>query len=131
MKLTKLKKLPFIQKLSFVPVLILVIGLIIFVAVLQNRQNTRTRAAEVQTTSLKCDINGDGKCDISDYQILIGCYSNLLPAISCTSENKLLSDMDGNGVVDEIDINTFLRTMYNLSDFNNQPTKSPQPPITL
>lgn len=55
------------------------------------------------------DVNSDNKIDILDYNTLIGCYSDLSPAVSCTTENKLLSDLNDDGAVNQFDYNLFLR----------------------
>jgi hypothetical protein len=55
------------------------------------------------------DVNSDNKIDILDYNTMIGCYSDLSPAISCTSGNKLLSDLNDDGAVNQVDYNLFLR----------------------
>ena len=55
------------------------------------------------------DVNGDNTINILDYNILIGCYSDLLPAVSCPDNNKVLSDLNDDGAVNQIDYNLFLR----------------------
>jgi len=57
------------------------------------------------------DINGDNKIDISDYNILTGCYSDTQPAQSCTSDQKTAADLDDDGKVDATDYNVFLRNL--------------------
>jgi dockerin type I repeat protein len=59
------------------------------------------------------DINGDNQINILDYNILMGCYSDLLPAISCTSANQLLADLNDDGGVNQFDYNLFLRELSN------------------
>lgn len=55
------------------------------------------------------DINNDNALNILDYNILVGCYSDLSPAASCTTSNKLLTDLNDNGEVNQFDYNLFLR----------------------
>lgn len=55
------------------------------------------------------DINNDNTINILDYNLLVGCYSDLLPAISCTDENKTKTDLNDNGAVNQFDYNLFLR----------------------
>lgn len=55
------------------------------------------------------DINGDNTIDIRDYNVLLGCYGDLLPAVDCTDENKLLADLTDDGPVNQFDYNLFLR----------------------
>jgi len=66
------------------------------------------------TTLIVGDINGDNQINIIDYSILIGCYSDLLPAQSCTSQNQRLADLDDDGKVDFIDYNLILRELINV-----------------
>lgn len=60
------------------------------------------------------DINGDNQINILDYNILMGCYSDLLPATNCTAANDVLSDLNDDGAVNEIDYNLFLRELTNI-----------------
>lgn len=55
------------------------------------------------------DVNNDNTINILDYNLLVGCYSDLAPAVSCTSANKLLTDINDNGEVNQFDYNLFLR----------------------
>jgi hypothetical protein len=55
------------------------------------------------------DINGDNTINILDYNTLVNCYSDLLPAISCTDEAKIATDLNDNGAVNQFDYNLFLR----------------------
>lgn len=59
------------------------------------------------------DIDGNNILNILDYNILMGCYSDLLPAASCTDANKLLADIDDDGRVNQYDYNLFLRELQN------------------
>lgn len=60
------------------------------------------------------DIDGNNSINILDYNILMGCFSDLLPAISCPPANKLLSDIDDDGNVNQFDYNLFLRELTNV-----------------
>lgn len=55
------------------------------------------------------DVNNDNILNILDYNILVNCYSDLLPAVSCTDSNKRLTDLNDDGHVNQIDYNLFLR----------------------
>jgi len=66
-----------------------------------------------QATMINGDINGDNAINILDYNILIGCYSDFKAAVSCTSANKLLADLDDDGNVNQVDLNLFLRELTN------------------
>lgn len=65
------------------------------------------------TVLVNGDINSDNTLNILDYNILMGCYSDFLPAPSCTPANKLLSDLDDDGDVNQFDYNLFLRELTN------------------
>lgn len=60
------------------------------------------------------DINGDNQINALDYNILMGCYSDLLPATDCNESNNILSDLNDDGNVNAIDYNLFLRELTNL-----------------
>jgi len=55
------------------------------------------------------DVNNDNVLNILDYNILLGCYSDLLPAVSCTDTNKSIADINDDGFVNQFDYNLFLR----------------------
>ncbi len=57
------------------------------------------------------DINNDNILSILDYNILIGCYSDFGPAISCNATLKVQSDVTDDGKVDQFDYNLFLRDL--------------------
>jgi len=61
------------------------------------------------------DINNDNKIDILDYNILMGCYADLTPAVSCTVQNTVLADLTDDGHVNAFDYNLFLRELSNLT----------------
>jgi len=55
------------------------------------------------------DITGDNTVDIRDYNLLIGCYGDLLPPVDCTDANKVIADLNDDGPVNQVDYNFFLR----------------------
>ena len=55
------------------------------------------------------DINGDNTLNILDYNVLVGCYSDLLPATDCDDTRKVKADINDNGDVNQFDYNLFLR----------------------
>ena len=55
------------------------------------------------------DVNNDNTLNILDYNLLVGCYSDLLPAVSCTNETKIQSDLNDDDAVNQFDYNLFLR----------------------
>lgn len=61
------------------------------------------------------DINNDNLANILDYNILIGCYSDLTAAASCTPDNKHLSDLNDDDSVNQYDYNLFIRELSNLN----------------
>ncbi len=72
-----------------------------------------------QAVLITGDVTGpmgvqDNTLNILDYNLIIGCYSDFLPAPSCTPENKLLSDLGDDGSVNQFDYNLFLRELNNI-----------------
>ncbi len=60
------------------------------------------------------DIDDNNKLDILDYNALIGCYTDLLPAPSCVGQAKqLATDINDDGLVNQTDYNLFLREIAN------------------
>jgi len=57
------------------------------------------------------DANNDEYLDIVDYSIVIGCFSELMPATSCNDTTKALGDFNDDGVVNQFDYNLFLREL--------------------
>ena len=60
-------------------------------------------------TLIAGDVNGDNVLNIIDYNLIVNCYSDLLPAISCDESKKLLTDLNDDGAVNQFDYNLFLR----------------------
>jgi hypothetical protein len=60
-------------------------------------------------TLIAGDVNSDNAINILDYNLLVGCYSDLLPPVSCTETTKVLSDLNDDGFVNQFDYNMFLR----------------------
>lgn len=84
-------------------------------------------------TLITGDISQDNVLSILDYNILLGCYSNLSDAKDCDTLRKRLSDLNDDGKVDGIDYNLFIRTMAvqrgsggaGYSTVNNNPPPTP------
>lgn len=57
------------------------------------------------------DANNDNQLNILDYNLLIGCYSDLEPAVSCTPDEQLETDFNDDGNVNQFDYNLFLREL--------------------
>ena len=57
------------------------------------------------------DINNDNAITINDYNILIGCYSDLLPAKNCDTAKKAAADLTSDNNVNADDYNLFLREL--------------------
>jgi Ricin-type beta-trefoil lectin domain-like len=66
------------------------------------------------TTLVTGDINGDNVINILDYNVIQGCFSDLLPAADCTSANNVLADLTDDGHVNQFDYNLFLRELTNV-----------------
>lgn len=63
-------------------------------------------------TLITGDINNDNSLSISDYNVLLDCYSDLLPARNCSDQNKKMSaDLSDDGSVNASDYNLFLREL--------------------
>lgn len=83
---------------------------------------TGTTSAMPQVSLVTGDINNDnkvsldGNLDIRDYNILLGCFSTYLPPKSCNPGQKLQSDLDDNGKVDQFDFNLFVREISHISN---------------
>ena len=55
------------------------------------------------------DVNNDNVLNIIDYNALIGCYSDLLPPVSCDDATAVLTDLNDDVAVNQFDYNLFLR----------------------
>jgi hypothetical protein len=55
------------------------------------------------------DLNGDGKLNIEDFNIMLNCVSDLGPAKQCTPDEKDAADVNDDGVVDLADLNLYFR----------------------
>lgn len=55
------------------------------------------------------DVNSDNTLNILDYNLIIDCYSDLAPAVSCNEEKKLTTDINDDNAVNQFDYNLFLR----------------------
>lgn len=80
------------------------------------------------------DINNDNTLNILDYNILIGCYEEVGPAVNCIPNNKVLSDLTDDGTVNGFDYNLFLREISTRRGEEDgpaiSPTKTPTPTAT-
>lgn len=61
------------------------------------------------TTLVTGDTDGNNILNILDYNTIADCYSDFLPAIACDSSKKLLADLTDDGMVNQSDLNLFLR----------------------
>jgi Mg-chelatase subunit ChlD len=60
------------------------------------------------------DVNEDNKLNILDYNTIMDCYTDTLPAPSCTDQSKKkITDINDDGTVNGIDYNLFLREIAN------------------
>ncbi len=66
------------------------------------------------TTLVNGDTNNDNQINIMDYNLIIGCYSDLLPAIDCDDYRKLQTDLNDDGDVNQFDYNLFIRELTNI-----------------
>ena len=57
------------------------------------------------------DIDGDNQLNISDYDQIMDCYSDLLPPKNCDATKKLRVDLSDDGKVNQYDYNLFLREL--------------------
>ena len=65
-------------------------------------------------TLIAGDVNGDNQINIIDYNLLSGCYSDLLPPVDCNAENAVLTDFNDDGNTNQFDYNLFLRELTNI-----------------
>lgn len=73
--------------------------------------STNTLPKAVLTTG---DINGDNVVNILDYNVLMGCYSDFLPPVSCNPTDEVLADITDDGFVNQFDYNLFLRELTSI-----------------
>ena len=57
------------------------------------------------------DANNDNQINILDYNLLIGCYSDLTAAPDCNATKQLETDFNDDGAVNQFDYNLFLREL--------------------
>ncbi len=57
------------------------------------------------------DSNGDGALSILDYNMILDCYSDLLPARNCNPTKKENADLSDDGKVNQDDYSLFLREL--------------------
>jgi hypothetical protein len=55
------------------------------------------------------DINDDNMLNTLDYNLLIGCYSDLQAATACDDTSKIATDLNDDGATNQYDYNLFLR----------------------
>ncbi|MBU4098052.1 hypothetical protein KJ980_00215, partial [Patescibacteria group bacterium] len=53
--------------------------------------------------------NNDNRLNILDYNLLLGCYSDLATATACDPNKKLATDLNDDSFVNQTDYNLFLR----------------------
>lgn len=85
------------------------------------------------TTLMTGDVNNDNKFNMLDYNLMIGCYSDTLPAPTCTEQQKQAADLNDDNAVGHIDYNLFLREMAKYPGDEEEPTPivvSPTPTPT-
>lgn len=60
------------------------------------------------------DTNNDNQVNIVDYNMIVGCYSDLQAPVDCAGTNNLLADITDDGHVNQFDYNLFLRELTNI-----------------
>ncbi len=69
-----------------------------------------------EVTLVVGDSNGDGALSILDYNVILDCYSDLLPPKNCSDPNKKINtDLSDDGKVNQDDYNLFLRELSVIS----------------
>ena len=63
------------------------------------------------TALIAGDVNLDNKLSVLDYDIIMGCYSDLSPAKNCDAAKKLAADISDDGKVNQDDYNLFIREL--------------------
>jgi hypothetical protein len=78
---------------------------------------TENKTSNISGLSLVAgDVDDDNSVDIDDYNLLIDCYSDILPARNCDDEaKKTAADLSDDGYVNSDDYNLFLRELSVLS----------------
>jgi hypothetical protein len=80
-----------------------------------NQQLTPGQVNQIPSVELIAgDVNNDNQLNILDYNIIMNCYSDLMPAKSCNSTEKAETDLNDDENVNQIDYNLFLRELSNL-----------------
>jgi hypothetical protein len=79
---------------------------------IQSLTNGQTKALPLATL-VNGDITNDNLINILDYNILMGCYSDLSPAINCPAGEEKRADITDDGAVNQFDYNLFLRELIN------------------
>jgi Mg-chelatase subunit ChlD len=77
-----------------------------------NTIQTVTANAQTTLSSLSMvagDVNNDNVLNILDYNTILDCYSDLIPATNCSNEKKLMTDLNDDSSVNQFDYNLFLR----------------------
>lgn len=88
-----------------------------FLRGLVNGIQTITKGQTANLASLTLvsgDVNNDNQINIVDYNIIVGCYSDLLPPVSCNDINNVRADLTDDGNVNQFDYNLFIRELTNL-----------------
>lgn len=66
-------------------------------------------------TSLSAgDVIEDNQTNILDYNVVMGCFSDLTPAKRCNATARELADFNDDGKVNQIDYNLFLRELASI-----------------
>lgn len=68
-----------------------------------------------QVTLTAGDFTEDNQITILDYNVLMGCYSDLAPAKKCNASVRDLADLNDDSMVNQFDYNLFLRAINSLS----------------
>jgi hypothetical protein len=72
-----------------------------------------SRITVAQTTLITGDAASDNTVNILDYNMIMGCFSDLKPAVNCPAGNKEKSDLTDDGFVNQLDFNLFMRELTN------------------
>ncbi|OGH48228.1 MAG: hypothetical protein A3A51_04385 [Candidatus Levybacteria bacterium RIFCSPLOWO2_01_FULL_39_10] len=62
-----------------------------------------------QVALVSGDVNNDNQLTNADYDIIMGCYSDLQPAKNCDATRKAAADLSDDGKVNHDDYNLFMR----------------------